>query len=209
VSADHDIDAWLAERGITLSDSRERARGALVEAKLINPKKARMSDQKLERAEAVLAERYFRVCGAQACMQVANASGREPLLVEPKTHCERCGGSDNQRAVADFLEACRKKGVRRMVVVGGSPAVREELESRLGGQVELRMVDGTERRTGEKARHDLEWADMVLVWGATELHHKVSEHYTHGPPALHHKVVHVARRGVASLLAEAITHLKR
>ena len=29
------------------------------------------------------------------------------------------------------------------------------------------------------------------------------------PPALHHKVVLVARRGVTSLLAEAITHLKR
>jgi hypothetical protein len=209
VSADHDIDAWLAERGISLADSRERARNALVEAKVINPKKARMSDQKLERAEAVLAGRYFRVCGTAACMQVAVASGREPLLVEPKTHCERCGGSDNQRAVVDFLEACRKKGVRRMVVVGGSPAVREELEARIGGQVELRMVDGTERRTGERARHDLEWADLVLVWGATELHHKVSEHYTHGPPALHHKVVHVARRGVSSLLAEAIAHLKR
>jgi hypothetical protein len=209
VSADHDIDSWLAARGITLAASRERARGALVEAKVINPKKARMSDQKLERAEAVLAERYFRVCGTAACMQVANASGREPLLVEPKTHCERCGGSDNQRAVEEFLEACRRKGVRRLVVVGGSPAVREELESRLGSQVELRMVDGTERRTAERARHDLEWGDLVLVWGATELHHKVSEHYTHGPPALNRKVVHVARRGVTSLLAEAITHLKR
>lgn len=209
MSADHDINDWLAERGISPPDSRERARAVLAEAKIINPKKARMSDQKLERAEAVLAERYFRVCGAPACMQVANTSGREPLLVEPKTYCERCGGSDNQRAVVDFLEACRKKGVRRMVVVGGSPAVREELESRIGGEVELRMVDGTERRTGDRARHDLEWGDLVLVWGATELHHKVSEHYTNGPPALNHKVVHVARRGVAALLAEAVTHLKR
>ncbi len=71
------------------------------------------------------------------------------------------------------------------------------------------MVDGTERRTAERARHDLEWADLVLVWGATELHHKVSEHYTHGPPALNRKVIHVARRGVTSLLDEAMTHLKR
>ncbi|MDY7225313.1 hypothetical protein [Hyalangium rubrum] len=209
MSADRDIDEWLAERGITLPDSRERAREALVEAKVINPKKARMSEQKLERAEALLTERFFRVCGAPACMQVAHASGREPLLVEPKTHCERCGGSDNQRAVVEFLEACRRKGVRRMVVVGGSPAVREELEARLGSQVELRMVDGTERRTADRARHDLEWGDLVLVWGATELHHKVSEHYTSAAPPLNRKVVHVAKRGVASLLEEAIKHLKR
>jgi hypothetical protein len=43
--------------------------------------------------------------------------------------------------------------------------------------------------------------DLVLVWGATELHHKVSEHYTSGP-----------RRCTTRWClwpAEAITHLKR
>jgi hypothetical protein len=209
VSADRDIDEWLAERGITPPDSRSRARATLEEAKIINPKKARMSEQKLERAEAVLAERYFRVCSAPACTQVANASGRELLLVEPRTYCESCGGSNNRRAVGDFVEACKRKNVRRVVIVGGSPAVREELEEQLDGHIELRMVDGTTRHTEEKARHNLEWADLVLVWGATELHHKVSAHYTGGPPAVSRKVIHVTRRGVAALLAEAITHLKR
>ncbi|WP_224369244.1 hypothetical protein [Hyalangium versicolor] len=209
MSADRDIDEWLAERGYTPTDSRTRARSTLEEAKITNPKKARMSEQKLERAEAVLAERFFRVCSAQACAQVARASGREPLLVEPRTHCESCGGSNNRRAVADFVEACQRKGVKRVVIVGGSPAVREELEDQLGNRVALRMVDGTERHTADKARHNLDWADLVLVWGATELHHKVSEHYTGGPPTATRKVIHVTRRGVAALLAEAITHLKR
>ncbi|MDC0714953.1 hypothetical protein POL68_41275 [Stigmatella sp. ncwal1] len=209
MSADRDIDEWLAGHGLTLPASRERARACLAEEKIINPKKARMSEQKLERATALLAERFYRVCGAPACLQVAHASGREPVTVEPRTHCERCGGSDNRRAVVDFLEACHRKSIRRLVVVGGSPAVREELEDQLGTRLELRMVDGTERRTADKARHDLDWADLVLVWGATELHHKVSEHYTGMPPPLNRKVVHVVRRGVASLLAEAITHLNR
>jgi hypothetical protein len=209
VSADRDIDAWLAERGISLPDSRARARATLEEAKIINPKKARMSEQKLERAEAVLAERFFRVCAAPACQQAAQASGREPLKVEPRTHCESCGGSNNRRAVTDFIEACRRKGVRHVVIVGGSPAVREELEDQLDGHVQLRMVDGTERHTAEKARHNAEWADLILVWGATELHHKVSEHYTGGPPGTRDKVIHVTRRGVAALLEAAMTHLKR
>jgi hypothetical protein len=209
VSADRDIDAWLAERGISLPDSRARARAALEEAKIINPKKARMSEQKLERAEAMLSERFFRVCTAPACQQAARVSGREPLTVEPRTHCESCGGSNNRRAVTDFIEACRRKGVRQVVIVGGSPAVREELEDQLDGKVQLRMVDGTERHTAEKARHNVEWADLILVWGATELHHKVSEHYTAGPPGAREKVIHVTRRGVAALLEAAITHLKR
>ncbi len=209
MSADRDIDAWLAERGISLPDSRARARATLEEAKIINPKKARMSEQKLERAEAVLAERFFRVCTAPACQQAAQASGREPMTVEPRTHCESCGGSNNRRAVTDFIEACRRKGVRHVVIVGGSPAVREELEDQLDGHVQLRMVDGTERHTAEKARHNVEWADLILVWGATELHHKVSEHYTAGPPGTRDKVIHVTRRGVAALLEAAMTHLKR
>jgi hypothetical protein len=209
VSADRDIDAWLAERGISLSDTRTRARAVLEEAKIINPKKARMSEQKLERADAVLSERFFRVCTAPACQQAARASGREPMTVEPRTHCESCGGSNNRRAVTDFIEACRRKGVRQVVIVGGSPAVREELEEQLEGKVQLRMVDGTERHTAEKARHNVEWADLILVWGATELHHKVSEHYTAGPPGTREKVIHVTRRGVAALLEAAITHLKR
>ena len=67
----------------------------------------------------------------------------------------------------------------------------------------------TLRRTADRARGDLEWADLVLVWGATELHHQVSTHYTAAAPPLRRKVLHVPRRGVAALLAEAIRHLQR
>ncbi|HEX8437969.1 hypothetical protein [Archangium sp.] len=209
MSADKDIDGWLAERGITSSDSRTRARNALEEAGLTSARKVRISEPKLPRAEQVLAERFFRVCTATECQQVARASGREPLPVELRSHCEHCGGSNNRRAEVAFLEACERHGVNRVVVVGGSPAVREELEDKLGGRIELRMVDGTERRTAGKAQSDLEWGDLVLVWGATELHHKVSSHYTQPGTPHRHKVVHVARRGVAALLEAGITHLDR
>jgi hypothetical protein len=209
VSADKDIDVWLAAKGITPSDSRARARNALEEAGLTSPRKVRISEPKLPRAEQVLAERFYRVCAASACQQVARSSGREPLAVEPRSHCEHCGGSNNRRAEVSFLEVCQRHGVRRVVVVGGSPSVREELEEKLGAQLELRMVDGTERRTAVKAQSDLEWGDMVLIWGATELHHKVSAHYTQPGTPHRHKVVHVARRGVAALLEAGITHLEK
>jgi hypothetical protein len=209
VSADKDIDGWLGERGITAPESRARARAALEEVGLTSARKVRISEPKLPKAEQVLGERFYRVCAASACQQVARASGREPLPVEPRSHCEHCGGSNNQRAETAFLEACERHGVRRVVVVGGSPAVREELENKLGGRIELRMVDGTERRTAGKAASDLEWGDLVLVWGATELHHKVSSHYTQPGHVHRHKVVHVARRGVAALLEAGITHLER
>ncbi|MCE9666765.1 hypothetical protein LY474_02970 [Myxococcus stipitatus] len=209
MSTDRDIDGWLAERGITLDDSRQRARAVLEEAGLTRPGKARMSDPKLEKAAQLLAQRFFPVCADGACLKTARATGREPLRVEPRSHCAACGGSANHRAEVAFVESCQRHGVRRVVVVGGSPAVREELEAKLGHHIDLRMVDGTERRTSDRARSDLEWADLVLVWGATELHHKVSGHYTHGGPAYSHKVVHVVRRGVAALLEEGMTHIER
>ena len=208
MSADRDIEAWLAERGLGLPDSRARARSALEEAGLTRVGKQRISEEKLARAGSLLDARFFAHCGATACLEAARAGGREPLHVMPRSHCAHCGGSDNRRAERAFPEACTHAGVRRLVVVGGSPAVREELGALAQG-LELRLVDGTERRTADRARGDLEWADLVLVWGATELHHQVSTHYTSAPPPLRRKVLHVPKRGVAALLAEAIRHLQR
>ena len=72
MSADRDIDGWLAERGISLPDSRSQARSALEEAKIINPKKvipihyndyevfkSPLEDFKRAAAEAGLSERMI------------------------------------------------------------------------------------------------------------------------------------------------------
>lgn len=168
-----------------------------------------MSEEKLPRAAQMLASRFCLHCESPACAEHALASRREPLRCEPRSTCERCGGSSNRRAETEFLEACAAAHVRHLVVVGGSPAVREELAAALSSKLELRMVDGTERRTADRAKSDLDWADLVLVWGASELHHDVSIKYTQVSPQLRKKVVHVVRRGVAALLAEGAVHLNR
>ncbi|HXX32735.1 MAG TPA: hypothetical protein VEJ89_18670 [Myxococcaceae bacterium] len=209
MSADVEIDGWLAGLGFGPGASRERARAALEEAQLTRPGKTRISSQKLERASGLLAGRFSLHCPAGPCLDAARRSGREPLPAATKAHCEHCGGSDNARAAQDLLDACGRVGIRKLLVVGGSPAVREELRGVLGTVLELRTVDGTERRTGERARSDLEWADLVLLWGGTELDHKVSAHYAHPPAALRRRVVHVARRGIAALLGAAVEHLRR
>ena len=209
MSQDREIGAFLAELGFGLPQALGAARAALEEAGLTRPGKQRMSDEKLPRAAQLLKGRFFLHCDSRECAAFAAASGRQPMLASLKGACERCGGSDNSRAETEFLEACRRKGARRVVVVGGSPAVREELEAALGGALELRLIDGTERRTGDKAKADLEWADLVLVWGGSELHHKVSMLYTSAQPPLRKKVVHSAKRGVAALLGAGVEHLAR
>ena len=207
MSADREIDEWLRGLGFGLPEVRKEARAALEQAQLTRPGKLRISEVKLARAAAELASNFFLHCESPDCLAAARQSGRTPMRADPKSACEECGGSDNRRAVAAFAEACARRAIRRVVVVGGSPSVREELTRELPRSLELRAIDGTERRTSDRARGDAEWADLVLVWGASELHHKVSLLYTQVPPPLRRKVVHVAKRGIAALLAEAVRHL--
>ncbi len=209
MSSDHDIEQWLSAQGFGLPEVRQKARALLEEAKLTRPGKQRFSDEKLPRSRELLREHFALHCSDADCRKVAEGSGREPVHCDPKSACERCGGSANARAETSLIEACHLHQVRRLVIVGGSPSVREEIERSLGAALELRMIDGTERRTADRAKSDLEWADLVLVWGASELHHKVSWLYTQGPPQHRRKVVHVARRGVAALLAAGVEHLEK
>lgn len=75
-------------------------------------------------------------------------------------------------------EACRRAGWRRLCVVGGSPETHAELKRLIRPPLELRLIDGTVSRTRKQAKADLHWADHVVVWGNTQLQHKVSEHYS-------------------------------
>ncbi len=158
----------------------------------------------------MLNEKLFLHCTQPECLASARASGKEPVQCEPRNACQRCFGSDNARAVKDVLDACRSRGLSRLVIVGGSPTVRQELERLVPSELELRLVDGTKARPLDQARADLQWGDVVLLWGATELHHKVSNQYQDsatGP--WKRKLVHVPKRGIAQLLAGLLTHLQR
>ena len=169
-----------------------------------------MSNEKLERAAAVLGEKLFLHCTQPECLAFAQASGREALQCEPRNFCQRCGGSDNSRAVKDVLDACRQRGLSKLVIVGGSPTVRQELERLVPNELELRLVDGTKARPLDQAKADLQWGDVVLLWGATELHHKVSLQYTNlTQPEQKRKLVRVQQRGVAALLQAAVDHLRK
>lgn len=209
MSGDQAIDAWLTQRGYASAEARAAARSELEARGLTRAGKQRMSDEKLPRAAEALQAKFALHCLTPECTAWARASGRVPLACDPRTHCERCGGSENRRAEAELKEAFRRAGVKRLLVVGGSPSVREDLTEHLGGEIELRLVDGTERRTLDRARADLEWADVALVWGASELHHKVSLQYTQAPPPLNKKVVNSRQRGIKMALGEVVEHLGR
>jgi hypothetical protein len=196
------IDDLLASLGLT-GGNAARARALLEAERITNPRKRRLSLAKVERATAAIDARLARLCAS--CASRFAPDGRE-LVVVPGPACPRCGGSRNEGALVDVAEACAAAGIARLVVVGGSPDVRRELKA-LRQHVELRLVDGTERRTRAEAQRDLAWADLVVVCGSSELAHRVSTLYTgdRGPTP----VVTAARRGVEAIGAAVVEHARR
>lgn len=211
MAGDRDIAELLSEEGFVGAAAQRAARAALEHEGLTRPGKRRISDAKANPVRELLLRLFARACRSPTCQ--AALSREKPaaslLVVESPARCENCGGSDNRRSMLSLAEECRRLRITKMVVVGGSPSVREELISLKPEGFELRLVDGTERRTQEKARADLDWGELVLVWGSSELDHRVSQLYTEAPPGLRRKVVVAARRGVAALLTAGTAHLAR
>jgi hypothetical protein len=135
--------------------------------------------------------------------------GAESVIVRvPAERCEITGGSDIQAGFRQFLDACRRSGVRRLTIVGGSPAYRRELvelAAPYARELKLNLVSGTKRRERKRAEADKRTSDIVVIWGATELDHSVSAVYTQGTG----NVLTVRHRGISRMLSQVAEHLSR
>jgi len=176
------------------------AEWVLEAAGLSRPAKKAIHPDKLEPARDALAAAFCWVCNRGDCQEeaVRIAAGRTIVAAADTSQCQVCGGSVNQRSIDDMVVACRKRGWRRLCVVGGSPNARDEVKRRLDGRLELRAFDGTIARTLKQARVDLAWGDVVVVWGSSQLDHKVSNLYS-GP-----NVVTLHRRSIQELATEVV-----
>jgi len=117
-----------------------------------------------------------------------------------------CGGQRNSRGRASDPRAYRAPGCAAW---SWSPARRRthaELRAAIGDRLDARLINGTERRTGRNAKADLAWADLVIVWGGTELGHKVSKLCTDGNDD---HVVTCPRRGIAGLATTMVEAARR
>jgi len=211
VSADREIALVLGELGFSGAVAQQAARAALEQAGLTRAGKSRISEDKIARVREALDQGFSRVCKDPACREALARLKPQAVAVPvaDARDCERCGGSDNRKAMRRLADLCHPRGISKVVVVGGSPSVRQELLALKPAGLELRLVDGTERRTLDKARADLEWGQIVFVWGASELDHRVSTLYTDTASPHRRKVVLTARRGIAALLNAGSEHLER
>jgi len=194
----------LADLGFATDEARGRARAVLEAANLTNTRKQRIAASKLPAVADALRARLVVVCSRGSCRAAAQQSGRELIDAAQPSHCEVCGGAANRTEVDRMVGALSRAGYRRLVVVGGSPSTHEEIRALIDTRLELRLVPGTDRRTSRAAKADLDWADIVVVWGGTQLDHKISELYTTARPP---HVITCPRRGIAALAATVIRHL--
>jgi hypothetical protein len=194
--SDLSIDDLLVDLGYRTDAARQLARAALVDAGLTSGRKSRIAAGKLPAVNAALASRFAIVCARTACRSVLPGTDKSLIDAARPTDCSVCGGSANESAIDRAVAALHGRGMRKVVVVGGSPTTHEELRSLVRNRLELRLVSGTDRRTRSGAKADLAWADLVVIWGATQLDHKVSKLYTDGR---HESVVTCGRRGIEAL----------
>jgi hypothetical protein len=201
------IESFLLEAGFTGPEALTTARALLEAEGLTRPGKQRMAESKLPLALELLETRLSRAC--PACLPRARSRGDGRKLVEVAVEgCPVCRGSDNRRAVAELLGACRRRHVERILIVGGTATLYAhllELAHEAGDGVLWRFVDGAEAvHTRNEATAHMQWAHLVLIWGSTPLPHKVSQLYTHHPLAGKVKTVTVTQRGIAGLCTAAL-----
>jgi hypothetical protein len=200
------IDALLAELGVVTQASRDLAREALESAGLTNARKRNIAARKRDEVVSLINERFARVCSDARCQRVIARDPR-PKLVTERFACEVCRGSSNTAAVEAMAAALVDAGRPRLLVVGGSPNARSELEKLLARTgVETQLVDGTVAISSTRADQWVAWADVVVVWGGTQLAHKVSTHFM--KPEYSSKRLTLASRGMASLSAAVVEHLE-
>jgi len=198
------IDDFLRSEGYDSEEALHEARVVLERHKLTRPGKRAFVAEKLARARIALDNSLLRVCAG--CRPQAP---RGPKLPVPVTavHCELCSGSNNRRAATRCLDALRRAGVERVLVVGGTPPQQQDLRDLLRG-IDLRCVDGTRASHSQKdAEFNKRWAELVVIWAPTPVRHAVSDLYSEVTyPEL--KVVTVHRRGIEALCDEVVRALR-
>ena len=195
------IPTLLSDLGLRSPEAQAQGRALLEAQSLTRAGKQNLALGKVERARALLTGELRRVCGNADCDRLAAARWPEkvPVLVAP-AHCDLCAGSSQRRAVRLLAQALHGAGISRVLLLGGTPPQHTTLRDLLADDpVALRLIDGSTRaHSGTEAAQQLVWAQLLVVWAATPLHHKVSVAYTsQAPPGL--PVITVARRGVESL----------
>lgn len=193
------------DMGIGASASQKAAQDALAEAGIISsrPNRTNIAAAKVNRALEVLEEVFSWHCGS--CKTKSTEAGRRTLLVK-RTRCMICGGSNDRHALEEMASSAAASNVSKILVVGGTSTKHREMREKSPSGVEWRFVDGKKSKDDRYFRHNRRWAEIIVIWGSTELDHKVSNHFDGKGDS---RVITVSRRSIGALADGVIRHLTR
>ncbi len=201
MAKDLPIDKLLRECGFATDSAQAAARQALFEAGILNPRKERIVEWKRGDVEACLKARLTLLCEACRGGGLGEAYP-EAIIAGQGDRCIVCEGSSNRRGALLLIDACRRANYRRVIIVGGSADIRQQVPLLLDQDLDVRMVDGTVARPGRDVQREVDGADVVILLGSTELNHTVSATWA-GP-----KLVATNSRGISAFLAEAAEKIR-
>lgn len=199
------IDALLEECGLDTLEAKTTGRRLLEAAGLTSSRKQNLSIEKRDAAAAIIEEQLRPVCGSCAKSGDFDATdGRQSVEVAGPT-CEVCGGRSTTRALLQIELALPPKGLKKLLIVGGSPPIHDELRRGLADSgIDLSIVDGHSVQGANRATALAEWADVIVIWGSSILKHKTSASFQ--KTEYRRKTVTLRRRGIEALSQELVKH---
>ena len=184
-----DLRTLLTGRGLRGDDEMGAALIALANARRLGPLLTQFTTAHPESFAEFLLERLVLVSS-----EAPAGEDRATVAVAPERSDAVSNGAVS-RAIAEFSEACLLAGKRRVLIVGGSPGYRKQLQAGVDARIQLTLVDGNKRNFRTPSRPDL-----TVVWGASELDHAASAHF---PEAFV-----VNHRGISGMLERVTAHLR-
>lgn len=140
---------------------------------------------------------------AVACRPCAQRLADDAIVVDdvPSARCEVCGGSDTQRAFRDFVAACGLADVDRVIVLGGSPTYRAEVQRLVDGAhaaPKFTFVGEGNKPGAKKALASARHKDLLVLWTNTMIDHTTTAAFN---KAKVRRVI-VTKRGIGSMFAQ-------
>lgn len=114
----------------------------------------------------LLTERVRRCCVDPLCNQVVANQNLIALRVDAESACEVCHGNNERRWFLRMTQECERAGVRRLLLVGGTDAVHEQVRGLCQGlRVDFRIVGAHEELVAARIQGRVEGCDMLVLWG--------------------------------------------
>jgi len=196
MAKDLPIGKLLRECGYASDAAQAAGREALDAAGVTRPGKDRIVEWKRPDVVAVLKARVTLLCAP--CREAGLGTDHpEAITAGAGDRCVICEGSATRRGALILTRACQRARFRRVIFVGGNPDVHRELPLLLGGELDVRIVDGMTARPGRDVQREIDGCDVVVLLGSTEISHTVSATWA-GP-----KTVATQSRGISAFLLEA------